>query len=104
MIATANSIDKLPVEFLRKGRFDEIFFVDLPTENEREQIFNLQLKRQEKLFVSLNLDIRKVDTKQYAQKAVNYSGADIEAVIKKLSEDVFVDGVKDHQYSYSESN
>lgn len=95
VIATANSIEKLPVEFLRKGRFDEIFFVDLPTENEREQIFNVQLKHQEKLFVSLNLDVRKVDTKQYAQKAVNYSGADIEAVIKKLSEDVFVDDVKD---------
>lgn len=95
VIATANSIDKLPVEFLRKGRFDEIFFVDLPTESEREQIFNLQLRRQEKLFVGLNLDVRKVDTKQYAQKAFNYSGADIEAVIKKLSEDLFVDGIKD---------
>lgn len=95
VIATANSIDKLPIEFLRKGRFDEIFFVDLPSESEREQIFNLQLKRQEKLFVSLNLDNRKMDAKQYAQKAVNYSGADIEAVIKKLSEDVFIDGVKD---------
>ncbi len=95
VIATANSIDKLPIEFLRKGRFDEIFFVDLPNETEREQIFNLQLKRQEKLFVSLNLDNRKMDAKQYAQKAVNYSGADIEAVIKKLSEDVFIDGVKD---------
>ena len=95
VIATANSIDKLPIEFLRKGRFDEIFFVDLPNETEREQIFNLQLKRQEKLFASLNLDNRKMDVKQYAQKTVNYSGADIEAVIKKLSEDVFIDGVKD---------
>jgi SpoVK/Ycf46/Vps4 family AAA+-type ATPase len=94
VIATANSIDKLPVEFLRKGRFDEIFFVDLPTEYEREQIFDLQLKRQGKLFANLNIDIRNTNTKQYAQMAVNFSGADIEAVIKKLSEDVFVDGIK----------
>lgn len=45
VIATANKIDSLPPEFLRKGRFDEIFFVDLPTEQEREEIWNLHLEK-----------------------------------------------------------
>ena len=45
VIATANKIDALPPEFLRKGRFDEIFFVDLPTQSEREDIWKLHLDR-----------------------------------------------------------
>ena len=45
VIATANHIDHLPPEFLRKGRFDEIFFVDLPTTAEREQIWSLHLSK-----------------------------------------------------------
>lgn len=44
VVATANNIDRLPPEFLRKGRFDEIFFVDLPTEAERGAIWQLQLQ------------------------------------------------------------
>src|SRR6202142_573058 len=43
VVATANRIDSLPPELLRKGRFDEIFFVDLPTAGEREAIFEIQL-------------------------------------------------------------
>ncbi len=45
VVATANRIDMLPPELLRKGRFDEIFFVDLPTASEREAIFEIQLRR-----------------------------------------------------------
>ena len=45
VIATANNIDRLPPEFLRKGRFDEIFFVDLPTQAERKKIWDLQLTK-----------------------------------------------------------
>lgn len=44
IIATANSIDNLPIEILRKGRFDEIFFLDLPAQKERKQIFEIHLK------------------------------------------------------------
>ena len=44
-MATANNISNLPSELLRKGRFDEIFFVDLPTKNERKDIFRLHLKK-----------------------------------------------------------
>ncbi len=45
VVATANNINSLPSELLRKGRFDEIFFVDLPTRNERKDIFRLHLKK-----------------------------------------------------------
>jgi SpoVK/Ycf46/Vps4 family AAA+-type ATPase len=43
VVATANDISQLPPELLRKGRFDEIFFVDLPSANEREQIWRIPL-------------------------------------------------------------
>ena len=45
VIATANAIDKLPAELLRKGRFDEIFFLDLPNSQERLSILDLHLKK-----------------------------------------------------------
>ena len=44
VIATANNVDLLPLEIIRKGRFDEIFFLDLPTQSEREDIFKIHLK------------------------------------------------------------
>ncbi len=53
VIATANNIDSLPPELLRKGRFDDIFFIDLPKAKEREQIFNIHIK------------IKNRDTSQY---------------------------------------
>jgi ATPases of the AAA+ class len=43
-MATANRIERLPGEFLRKGRFDELFFVDLPTKEERQDIFKIHLQ------------------------------------------------------------
>jgi SpoVK/Ycf46/Vps4 family AAA+-type ATPase len=45
VIATANSIDSLPLEIIRKGRFDEVFFLDLPQKSEREEIFQIHLKQ-----------------------------------------------------------
>lgn len=45
VVATANNINLLPPELLRKGRFDEIFFVDLPSQKERENIFAIHLKK-----------------------------------------------------------
>lgn len=47
VVATSNDISNLPAEFLRKGRFDEIFFVDLPNDDERKNIFELHLKKEE---------------------------------------------------------
>ncbi len=48
IFATANDVSKLPPEFLRKGRFDEIFFVDLPGKDSRKNIFNIHLQKREK--------------------------------------------------------
>ncbi len=72
--ATANQIHKLPPEFLRKGRFDEIFFVDLPDISVREELIKIHLKKRN--YVSDRFDI-----KLLAEKTENYSGAEIEQAI-----------------------
>lgn len=74
LIATANDVSKLPPEMLRKGRFDEIFFVDLPDSREREQIFAIHLRRRKR-------DPRKFDLKVLADKTKGFSGAEIEMVV-----------------------
>ena len=49
VVATANDISELPPELLRKGRFDEIFFLDLPTQEERKEIFSVLLRKRERI-------------------------------------------------------
>jgi SpoVK/Ycf46/Vps4 family AAA+-type ATPase len=73
-IATANDIEALPPELLRKGRFDEIFFVDLPVEDARRQIFEIHLKKR-------NRDPKKFAIAVMATAAAGYSGAEIEQAI-----------------------
>ena len=72
VVATANAVEGLPPELLRKGRFDEIFFVDLPTLNERLEITQIHLKRRNRL---------KIDPKQIAAATEGFSGAEIEQAI-----------------------
>jgi hypothetical protein len=77
-IATANSIEALPPELLRKGRFDEIFFVDLPAAPEREEIFAIHLRRRKR-------DPAKFDLPRLGASAEGFSGAEIEqAIIEAL--------------------
>jgi ATP-dependent 26S proteasome regulatory subunit len=83
VIATANDISCLPPELLRKGRFDEIFYVDFPNESERAAIFEVHLKKRKKLTKNVNIS-------QLAKLTAGYSGADIEAVIKEGIEQAFV--------------
>lgn len=73
--ATANSINSLPSEVLRKGRFDEIFFIDLPSENERGEIFNVHLSRVR------DHRIRNFDLNTLAYQSEGFSGAEIEQAI-----------------------
>ena len=74
VMATANRVERLPGEFLRKGRFDEIFFVDLPTPEERQDIFGIHLtKRRE--------DIARFDLGQLAKMSDGFSGAEIEQAV-----------------------
>jgi len=74
MIATANDVTALPPEMLRKGRFDEIFFVDLPDEGEREQVFSIHLQKRKRDLKSFNL-------KALAKATDGFSGAEIEQVV-----------------------
>lgn len=71
VMATANRVERLPGEFLRKGRFDEIFFVDLPTPEERQDIFKIHLSKRRG-------DIGRFDLEQLAKIADGFSGAEIE--------------------------
>jgi len=74
MVATANNIEALPPELLRKGRFDEIFFVDLPTLAVRREIARLHLVRRK-------VDITGFDLDTLAITSQGCTGADIEAAI-----------------------
>lgn len=86
VVATANDITKLPPELLRKGRFDEIFYVGLPNEQERKYIFEIHIKKRRPS------DLKKIDTVTLAARTKGYSGADIEGVVKDGIENAFADG------------
>ena len=74
IVATANDVSALPPELIRKGRFDEVFFVDLPTEQVRAQILKVHLRRRE-----LAPDL--VDVNKIAQLTDGFSGAELEQLI-----------------------
>jgi SpoVK/Ycf46/Vps4 family AAA+-type ATPase len=84
VVATSNDISKLPPELIRKGRLDELFFVDLPDEKTREIIFKIHLEKRE-------LDASNFDLAELALVAEDFTGAEIEqaivsAVYRGLSE------------------
>ena len=84
VVATANKIDVLPPELLRKGRFDEIFYVGLPNFEERKKILEVHInKRRSQDLQNINLD-------DIAKKTEGYCGADLEGIIKDAIENVFV--------------
>ena len=85
VVATANDISAFPPEFLRKGRFDEIFFVDFPDKAEREKIFEIHLRKRNKLN-------DKIDLSKLAGATDGYCGADIEEIVKTAVESKFVAG------------
>ena len=74
VIATANDVSKLPPELLRKGRFDEIFFVDLPSEEVRQRIFGVHLRRRRR-------DPADFDIAALSARTEGFSGAEIEQVV-----------------------
>lgn len=85
VVATANDISKLPPEFLRKGRFDELFSVDLPNREERRKIIEIHLKKRG------HLDIH-IDTIQLVKITEGYNGADLESIVKDAIENMYLDG------------
>jgi SpoVK/Ycf46/Vps4 family AAA+-type ATPase len=84
VVATSNDVTALPPELLRKGRFDEIFFIDLPSEQEREQIFRIHLKKRKR-----NPDDFEVN--RLAKATPGFSGAEIEAAVVESLYDAFDD-------------
>ena len=83
VVATANNITQLPPELLRKGRFDEIFYVGLPNAQERAKIFSIHIGKRRKA------DLKNINIEQLVQKTDGYSGADIEGVVKEAIETAF---------------
>ncbi len=84
VVATANDIRSLPPELLRKGRFDEIFFVDLPTHMEREEIFRIHIKKRGRGPEKFNLDL-------LAESSEGFIGAEIEEAIVASLFDVYAE-------------
>ena len=72
--ATANRIDLLPAEMIRKGRFDEVFFVDLPLDAERFEIFKIHLNRR-------HVDASRFDLDQLVKLTIGWTGAEIEQCV-----------------------
>jgi SpoVK/Ycf46/Vps4 family AAA+-type ATPase len=74
VLATANNIENLPPELLRKGRFDEIFFIDLPDNEERKSIFRIHFKKRAR-------NPEKFDISLFSEKAEGFTGSEIEQLV-----------------------
>jgi len=82
--ATANRIHLLPAEIIRKGRFDQVFFVDLPTEEERKQIFAIHLRKN-------RCDVAKFDLVFLAKATNGWNGAEIENAVVSAVVDAYAE-------------
>ena len=79
VVATANDVSELPSELLRRGRFDELFFIDLPSEEERKDIINLYLKKY------LNSSVDENTLKELIEITDGFTGADLESSIRDVA-------------------
>ena len=84
VVATANKINSLPPELLRKGRFDEIFYVDLPNKTERKKILEIHIKKRRRN------DLSRIDIDKLVGETEGYCGADLEGVVREGIESAFV--------------
>lgn len=82
LVATANQVGHLPPELLRKGRFDEIFAIDLPSDKERETIFSIHLTKRSR-------DAKKFDLKALAAATEEFTGSEIEVAIDEAMFNAF---------------
>ena len=92
VVATANSVENLPPEMLRRGRFDELFFVDLPNFDERKHIIGIHLKKR-------GWHPEKFDIDDLARRSDGFSGAELEQIIVTALIDAFGQG---HVLSYDD--
>ena len=84
VVATANDVSNLPPELIRKGRFDDIFFVDLPDDNERSEILKIHLEQRK-------FNCNDFDIKQLVKHSKGFTGAEIEAAIISAMYEAFSD-------------
>jgi SpoVK/Ycf46/Vps4 family AAA+-type ATPase len=100
LVATANQVEALPPELMRKGRFDEIFFVDLPEIHERMDILRIHLTRRGRFFPDQILEA-------LAQRTEYFSGAELEQVIVAGMYSAFANGrdltLEDLEYAAKET-
>lgn len=87
VVATANDIKSLPAELLRKGRFDEMFFVDLPNNDERKEIISMYLAKY------LNIKMRDLFLNKLVELSNGFAGSDIEATIRDIAYRVVADNI-----------
>lgn len=90
IMATANEVGKLPPEMLRKGRFDELWFVDLPSKKEREAILQIHIEKTGRKISQFKGFEKLADT-----PTMGYTGAELEAVVKQAMFDAFSDGQRE---------
>jgi SpoVK/Ycf46/Vps4 family AAA+-type ATPase len=86
VVATANDVSQLPPELLRRGRFDELFFVDLPSDEERREIIGLYVRR------NLKAPISDALLDQLVQQSDGFAGSDLEAGVREVAKDAFLKG------------
>lgn len=85
VVATANNIESLPPELLRKGRFDEIFFVDLPSKEERKEIFKIHIQNKKRNYEHFNLEL-------LAEKTNGLTGSEISSLVSDALFNAFSNG------------
>lgn len=85
IVATANNISRISPEFLRKGRFDELFYVDFPNDEERRKIIEIHLKKRNKWN-------KELDIISLVKLTGGYNGADLEDIVKDAIENCFIEG------------
>lgn len=95
VIATANNADNLPPELKRKGRFDEIFCVNLPNKEERKAIFKIHIGKKKK-----SLDETALNS--VSQITDGFNGADIESVVNEAVEKCFIDSLDNKDTAFDE--
>lgn len=95
VVATANDATRLPPELLRKGRFDEIFYVGFPNKNERRRIFDIHFEKRgkKKEWDDFKEKDEQKNLRKLLRKTSGYSGADIEGVVRETIEMDFIENV-----------
>lgn len=91
VVATANNAENLPPELKRKGRFDEIFCVNLPEDNEREAIFKVHLEKKQRNAESKVIIPKKEELSKLNSCTKGFNGADIESVVDETLENLFIE-------------